>query len=108
VYVLGDVGKPGGYTLDERNSMSVLQGLALAQGLNRTAKQQVSLIHSTSTGPQQESLDLKKILNNRNPDPPLRDGDIVYVPINGAKDWASRGINSILQMAVGVVIYGRY
>lgn len=108
VYVLGDVGKPGGYMVDEQNSMSVLQGLALAQGLNRTARFEASLIRNTSTGPQRISLDLKRILQNQSPDPPLHDGDIVYVPVNGAKDWASRGINSILQMAVGVVIYGRY
>lgn len=108
VYVLGDVGKPGGYMVDEQNSMSLLQGLALAQGLNRTAKLQASLIRNTSTRPQQVPLDLKRILQNQSPDPVLRDGDIVYVPVNGAKDWASRGINSILQMAVGVVIYGRY
>ncbi len=108
VYVLGDVGKPGGFMLDDRTPITVLQGLALAQGLNRTAKSHGSLIHQTPAGPQQQLLDLKKILANQTDDPMLRDGDIVYVPVNGAKDWANRGLNSILQMAVGVVIYGRY
>jgi polysaccharide export outer membrane protein len=107
VYVLGDVGKPGGYMLDSYDSLSVLQGLALAQGLNRTAKLQATLIRNTAAGPRPEPLELKKILANQLPDPALRDGDIVYVPLNGAKDWAGRGLNSILQMAVGVVIYGR-
>jgi polysaccharide export outer membrane protein len=108
VYVLGDVGRPGGYMLDDRRPMTVLQGLALAQGLNRTACLHASLTHQMADGPQQEFLDLKKILNNQTSDPALHDGDIVYVPVNSAKDWASRGVNSILQMAVGVVIYGRY
>ena len=108
VYVLGDVGRPGGYMLDDHNSMTLLQGLALAQGLNRTAKMHGSLIRNTAAGPQPELLDLKGILNNQSPDPVLRDGDIVYVPVNSAKDWASKGVNSILQMAVGVVIYGHY
>jgi len=108
VYVLGDVGRPGGYTLDDRKPITVLQGLALAQGLNRTASLHGSLTHQTPSGPQQEFLDLKKILNNQSSDPALHEGDILYVPVNGAKDWASRGVNSILQMAVGVVIYGRY
>ncbi len=108
VYVLGDVGKPGGFMLDDRAPITVLQGLALAQGMNRTANLHGSLIHQTPEGPQQEMLDLKKILANQTADPTLHDGDIVYVPLNAVKDWANRGLNSILQMAVGVVIYGRY
>jgi len=108
IYVLGDVGKPGGFLLEDRTPTTVLQAVALAQGMNRTAGYHGSLIHQTPQGPQQEVLDLKKILANQSLDPTLRDGDIVYVPLNAAKDWANRGINSILQMAVGVVIYGRY
>ncbi len=108
IYVLGDVGKPGGFMVDNQNSMTVLQGLALAQGLNRTASLHGSLIRQTAEGPRQELLDLKKILGNQLPDPPLRNGDIVYVPLNSVKDWANRGMNTILQMSVGAVIYGRY
>ena len=108
VYVLGDVGKPGGFVLDDRAPITVLQGLALAQGMNRTANSRGSLIRQTSQGPQEEILDFKRILANQSGDPTLHDGDIVYVPLNAAKDWANRGLNSILQMAVGVVIYGRY
>lgn len=108
VYVLGDVGKPGGFVLDDRAPITVLQGLALAQGMNRTASARGSLIRQTTEGPRQDVLDLKKILANQTNDPVLRDGDIVYVPLNAAKDWANRGLNSIMQMAVGVVIYGRY
>lgn len=108
VYVLGDVGKPGGFVLDDRAPITVLQGLALAQGMNRTANQRGSLIHQTAQGPQQQALDFKKILADQTSDPVLRDRDIIYVPLNAAKDWANRGLNSVLQMAVGVVIYGRY
>jgi len=108
VYVLGDVGKPGGFVLDDRAPITVLQGLALAQGMNRTANMRGSLIHQTAEGPQQEALDFKKILADQVSDPVLHDGDIVYVPLNAAKDWANRGLNSALQMAVGAVIYGRY
>jgi len=107
VYVLGDVGKPGGFVLDDRAPISVLQGLALAQGMNRTANSHGSLIRQTAQGPQQEALDFKKILANQTSDPTLHDGDVVYVPLNAVKDCANRGLNSILQMAVGVVIYGR-
>ncbi len=76
--------------------------------MNRTAASRGSLIRQTAQGPQQEVLDFKKVLGNQTADPTLHDGDIVYVPLNAAKDWVNRGLNSILQMAVGVVIYGRY
>ena len=44
VYVLGDVGKPGGYLIENQDKISVLQALALAQGMNKTAKSTASLI----------------------------------------------------------------
>jgi polysaccharide export outer membrane protein len=108
VYVIGDVGKPGGYLIEGAKTVTVLQALALAQGVNRTAKANGSLIRSTAGGRTETLLALNKILANQLPDPKLQDGDIVYVPLSSAKDWTSKGISAVLQMAVGMVIYGRY
>lgn len=108
VYVIGDVGKPGGYMMDGANSVTVVQALALAQGLNRTAKSNGMLIHNSPSGRTQTQLALNKILANQSPDPKLEDGDIVYVPVSGAKDWTNKGVSAALQMAVGMVIYGHY
>ena len=108
VYVIGDVGKPGGYMIEGKKSFTVLQALALAQGMNQTAKSNGSLIRNTTTGRTETPLALKKILANRVPDPKLQDGDILYVPLSGAKEWTSKGISAALQMAVGMVIYGHY
>ena len=107
VYVIGDVGKPGGYVLDG-NGVTVVQALALAQGMNRTAKSSGMLIHNTAGARTQSELALNKILANKVPDPKLQDGDIVYVPVSGAKDWTNKGVSAALQMAVGMVIYGHY
>ena len=107
VYVIGDVGKPGGYVVDG-NGVTVVQALALAQGMNRTAKSNGMLIRNASSGRVETQLALNKILANKAPDPELQDGDIVYVPISGAKDWTNKGVSAALQMAVGMVIYGRY
>ena len=106
VYVLGDVGKPGGYLTDRENTITVLQALALAQGINKTAQMNGALIRTSAMGRQQTQLELKRILSGESADPTLQDGDIVYVPVSGAKEWGSKTINSILQMAVGVVVYG--
>ena len=107
VYVIGDVGKPGGYVLEGKDSVTVLQALALAQGMNRTAKSNGFLIRNDAGRRTETQLALNKILVNQAPDPNLQDGDIVFVPLSGAKDWTNKGLSSVLQMAVGVVIYGR-
>ena len=106
VYVIGNVGKPGGYVMD--GGVSVVQALALAQGMNRTAKSNGMLIRNAASGRTETQLALSKILSNKAPDPKLQDGDIVYVPLSGAKDWTSKGVSAALQMAVGMVIYGHY
>ncbi len=103
VYVVGDVGRPGGYAIENqrKENITVLQALSLAQGMNRTAKMDAKLIRSTPDGRTETNLPLKKILANQAADPQLHDGDILFVPVNGAKQWADKGVTSILQMAVG-------
>ena len=108
VYVVGDVGRPGGYLIENKNTLTALQALALAQGLNKSAKLDAKLIRSTPAGRTETDLPLKKIFANQISDPKLEDEDILYVPVNSAKEWTEKGITSALQMAVGVVIYGRY
>ena len=107
VYVVGDVGKPGGYLIENKETITVLQALALAQGMNKTAKFDAKLIRNSPAGRTEANLPLKQILANQAADPQLQDGDILFVPVSGAKQWADRSVTSVLQMAVGVVIYGR-
>jgi len=108
VYVVGDVGRPGGYLIENQDTITVLRALALAQGLNKTAKSDAKLIRNTSAGRVETDLPLKKIFANQVADPKLEDEDILYIPVSGAKTWTDKGLTSALQMAVGVVIYGRY
>ena len=105
VYVVGDVGKPGGFLIENNDRLTVLQAIALAQGTNRTA----SLNHATlirKTGDTREELPvpLKKILANHAPDELLADGDILFVPTSGPKN-AWRDVESILPAAAGAAIY---
>src|SRR5260370_14531641 len=51
VYVVGDVGRPGGYVLDgHSSSLTVLQAIALAGGINKTAAAGNTRILRTATG----------------------------------------------------------
>jgi polysaccharide biosynthesis/export protein len=105
VYVLGDVGKPGGFLIENSDRLTVLQAIALAQGTSRTASlKQVKLIRKTDAGHQEIPVPLKKILANKSADEPLADGDILYVPTSGPKS-AMRDLESILPSAAGAAVY---
>jgi polysaccharide export outer membrane protein len=81
--VSGQVGKPGQYDL--RNDITVSQAIAVAGGLESTAKTQVFLYRAVSSSwAEVRELKLKDILNgkNINEDVHLRPGDMIYVPEN--------------------------
>ncbi len=107
VYVVGDVGRPGGYLIENNGTVTVLQALALAQGMNKTARYDAKLIRNLPSGRSESDLPLKRILANQVADPKLQDGDILFVPVSGTKEFGDKGVTAILQTAVGVVIYGR-
>jgi polysaccharide export outer membrane protein len=81
--VSGQVGKPGQYEL--RSDITVSEAIAVAGGLQSTAKTQVFLFHKTSDEWfQVEKLNLKDVLNGKkiNEDAVLKPGDMVFVPEN--------------------------
>ena len=62
VYVLGDVGRPGGYVMQNNSRMTVLQAVAMAAGVNRTASEaHARIIHNTNGKFQERELPLKEI-----------------------------------------------
>ena len=67
VYVIGDVGKPGGYVIEGKDSVTVMQALAMAQGMNRTAKSNGFLIRNSPGGRTETQLALNKILATKRP-----------------------------------------
>lgn len=81
VYVLGDVGRPGGYVMQNGGRISLLQAVAMAQGVNRTAaRKRTRIIRKNASGVEETVLDLKQVLEGRVADPELRPEDIVYIP----------------------------
>src|ERR1700722_16434845 len=109
VYVVGDVGKPGGFLIENNDRLTVLQAIALAQGTNHTASlDHAKLIRKIGVEHQELPVPLKKILASKAPDEPLSDGDILFVPTSQAKNATYRGMEAALQMATGLVVYGKY
>jgi len=108
VYVIGEVRKPGGFALKSNERISVLQALALSEGLTRTASKAGARIIRTDqqTGERKEtSIDLGKILAGKAPDPVLEPKDIVFVPNSAAKTTFGRGVEAAAQTLTGLLIF---
>jgi polysaccharide biosynthesis/export protein len=111
VYVVGEVGKPGGFVLKSNENISVLQAIALAEGLTRTsAKSQARIIRTEQTTDKRIEipLDLGKILASKAPDLMLQPKDVVFVPNSAGKTALYRSAQAALTTASGVAIYGRW
>jgi len=104
VYVLGDVGKPGGFPM-EKGSSSVLRVMAMAAGPTRTSKlHNVYLIHRMPN-PTFVQLDLEKIATGRALDIPLAEGDVLYVPTSAMRILTYGALPGLLTSVTSATIY---
>jgi polysaccharide export outer membrane protein len=109
VYVVGAVKRAGGFVLkDDRQQMTVLKAVALAEDLKSTAvgkkaviiRKRVQTLGATEEIP----VDLEKILNGRSPDRPLLADDILFVPDSSSKKALHRAGEAAAQ-AVALFVY---
>ena len=108
VYVIGGVNKAGGFILSEKQNMSVLQALSLAEGLDRFADSRHAKVlrrESSQDKRVEISVDVSKILKGASTDIPLQGEDILFVPDNTAKRVGTRSMEAIVQAAVGAAIW---
>ncbi len=108
VYVIGEVTKTGGFVLSDHETISVLQAVALAGGLTRSASGQNAKIlrygeHSSERV--EVAVDLKRVLSGKDKDVKLSAEDILFVPSSAAKKAGIRAAEAILQTATGIVIW---
>jgi polysaccharide export outer membrane protein len=106
VYVVGAVGKPGGFTMDANEGLTLLQVIALAEGPKADAAMDKSrLIRQTPTGRYEIPVSLHKILASKNADIALQSDDILFVPSSALKSATRRTVEAIVQTASGVLIF---
>ena len=104
VYVVGEVGRPSGFLMDSDN-LTVLKVIALAGGTTRLAKMNdVKIIRKGPDGMTLTPVELKKMLQAKVADIPLRADDIVFVPSSTAKAIASRTVEFGVQAANAATI----
>jgi len=108
VYVLGDVNHPGGYAMANNESkMTMLQAIALAGGLTKTAKQgHARLIRKLPTGAfSDRELSVGDLQQGKLPDIAMMPGDVLYVPFSYGRNIAVMGAASIASAATSAAVY---
>lgn len=90
VYVLGDVGRPGGYTMNNNQTqISVLELVARAGGTNHSAvPSHAKLIRKTDHGYVSSPIQLSAMQKGKTADIMLQPDDVVYVPFSYARNFA--------------------
>jgi len=108
VYLVGAFNRPGGYVLDNKDSMTALEAVAMAQGIGANARtSQAKIIHRSFAGTitSEVPIDLKKLMRGKIPDVTLADNDIFFVPNSGAKGVAKGTIGNVVGILSGIAIY---
>ena len=106
VYVVGDVVRPGGFAVDPVQGLTVVQALSLAWGPSQNAAVgKALLIREQKGGRTLTTVNLRRMIHGQEPDQPVYDRDILFVPDSTAKNLWNRTMEAAIQSAVGVTIY---
>ena len=105
VYVLGDVGRPGGYTMTNNDSeITALQLVARAGGTNHSAvPSNARLIRKTATGYTETPIQLSKMQKGKEPDIKLEASDIIYVPFSYMRNFGMQATGVVSSLGSAVV-----
>jgi polysaccharide export outer membrane protein len=108
VYVVGQVRRPGGFVLNDRESISILQALAMADGLTTISSAKNARIIRSTAGENRTEIpvNLKSILEGKSSDVALKADDILFIPTNVAKGVFISTIQTAISAATSAVIYG--
>jgi polysaccharide biosynthesis/export protein len=110
VYVLGDVGRPGGFIMENDGNITLLQAVAMAGGTTHTSSMNGSrLLRKGASGYTDIHIELSKMLKGQQGDVQLEAGDIVYVPSSAMKSAFTKAAPAMLAAAsgaLGAAVYG--
>lgn len=106
IFILGAVNRPGGYLIDNNEQVSLMQALTLAGGWDKAAALSKSrLIRKVPEGHKELILDLKRVLNGRQADVSIQNGDILYLPMSVGKTIGYEGMQAAVSAAQTAVVY---
>ncbi len=110
VYVIGDVKRAGGFPLRSSGSISLVEALALAEGLGPNAKSgDAKILRPVSSDKNAKRseipVNIGEVLAGKRTDPQMFADDILFIPSSAAKTGIRRAAEAALQISTGVLIY---
>jgi len=108
IYVIGDVGRPGSFLLNDREPLSVLQAIALAGGVTPGAapkKARILRLSPPNSEREEVPVNITAIMTGKSPDVKLTPQDILFIPNNAPKRVAIRATEAAVQTLTGIVIW---
>jgi len=113
VFVVGNVKKPGAYSIRDGSETSVLRVLALAEGLAPHSNKQAFIYRLQQGGSVRKEIpiEIKQILQRKAPDVALQANDIFYIPDNSGRRAALTALERIASFGAsttsGILIFRR-
>jgi polysaccharide export outer membrane protein len=103
IYIVGNVKKPGAFTLQNGSETTILKAVALAEGLLPFAGKQAFIYRlEGGTGSKNEiPIELTKIMERKSPDAPLMANDILYIPDNKRQRMTLGALEKLLMIGGG-------
>jgi polysaccharide biosynthesis/export protein len=100
IYVVGEVNRPGAFPLQGGSGLTLLQAIALGEGLQRfAATDRTTIIRTGEHGERVEiAVDVRAVLAGEVTDPRLQPKDVVFVPNNVLKATASSVADALVRM----------
>jgi polysaccharide export outer membrane protein len=99
IYVIGNVKKPGAFPVQDGADTTVMQMLALAEGLTPFAGKEAFIYRREGLGAKNEiPVPLEKIMKRQAPDVPLTANDILYITDRSGKRVAIGTIEKVLML----------
>lgn len=109
VYLAGAFNRPGGYVLTDKDTITVLEAVAMAGGIGGNARtSEAKIIRRSSESAISGTtiaIDLKKIMKGKSPDLVLAANDIFLLPNSTAKGVVKGTAGSVMGIVTGLVIY---
>ncbi len=112
IYIVGNVKRPGAFPVQDGADTTVLQMLALAEGLTPYASKQAYIYRREAAGEKNEiPVPLEKIMSRKAPEVPPPANDILYIPDSKGKRLTISALDRIAgfgaSTASGVLIWRR-
>lgn len=100
IYVAGQVNRPGGFPIPPGPPLDVLQALAMAEGLGRTAAaDRTVIVRQAEDGSREEiPIHLEEMMDGEIAPPALQPRDVLFVPNNRNKAWRLGVLGALVSM----------